>query len=249
MGRADQSGEDPVTLRSDAEQRASKDAYIPLLYGRSKGHALRSNHQRLMAELLPRVAMPAPEKGPIDLAALFPQAEEFELEIGFGGGEHLAWHAARAPKTGYIGAEPFLNGVAKLLQHIEKEGLSNIRVHHGDARPLIEALPSGAFSRIFVLHPDPWPKKRHYKRRMISPWFFIEAARLLKSGGALRVASDIPDYVRWTLMHAQQAPAFEWTATRAADWRERPADWPQTRYEAKAIKEGRPPAYLEFRRT
>jgi tRNA (guanine-N7-)-methyltransferase len=223
-------------------------AYIPFLYGRSKGHALRSNHQRLMAELLPRVATPDPHERPIDLATLFPQAEDFALEIGFGGGEHLAWQAAQNPKAGFIGAEPFLNGVAKLLQKIEDDGLSNIRVHRGDARPLIEALPSGRFSRIFVLHPDPWPKKRHYKRRMISPWFFREAARLLKPGGALRVASDIEDYVRWTLMHAQNAPWFEWTATRAADWKERPADWPQTRYEAKALREGRAPTYLEFRR-
>ncbi|NWG93002.1 MAG: tRNA (guanosine(46)-N7)-methyltransferase TrmB [Parvularculaceae bacterium] len=226
----------------------STKAYIPQLYGRSKGHSLRANHQRLMAELLPRVATPDPADGPIDLAALFPEANDFALEVGFGGGEHLAFQAARAPATGFIGAEPFLNGVAKLLQHIEKEGLSNVRIHHGDARPLMEALPQGRFSRIFVLHPDPWPKKRHYKRRMISPWFFKEAARLLKSGGTLRVASDIPDYVRWTLMHAQGAPDFEWTAARAADWKERPADWPETRYEAKAVREGRPPCYLEFRR-
>lgn len=224
------------------------DAYIPQLYGRSKGHPLRAGHQRLMTQLLPRVSTPDPEAGPIDLAALFPQANDFELEVGFGGGEHLAWHAARNAKTGFVGAEPFLNGVAKLLQKIESEGLSNIRIHHGDARPLIEALPAGRFSRIFVLHPDPWPKKRHYKRRMISPWFFDEAARLLRPGGALRVASDIPDYVRWTLMHAQASKDFEWTAERADDWRLRPIDWPQTRYEAKAIREGRPPAYLEFRR-
>ncbi len=262
MRSADDAGKNPLILRSDApsrrrlaaaprdeEHRVSKDdAYIPQLYGRSKGHALRSNHQRLMAELLPRVAVPDPEKGPIDPGALFPGADDFEIEVGFGGGEHLAWHAARSPKTGYIGAEPFVNGVAKLLQKIDSERLTNIRVHHGDARPLIEALPAARFSRIFVLHPDPWPKKRHYKRRMISPWFFTEAARLLKSGRTLRVASDVPDYVRWTLMHAQGADDFEWTAERAADWKERPADWPQTRYEAKAIKEGRSPAYLEFLR-
>ncbi len=223
-------------------------AFIPQLYGRSKGHSLRSNHQRLMAELLPRVAAPDPEAGSINLAALFPQAEDFALEVGFGGGEHLAWQAARNPRTGFIGAEPFVNGVAKLLALIESDDLKNIRVHHGDARPLIGALPAGRFSRIFVLHPDPWPKKRHYKRRMISPWFFKEAARLIRPGGSLRVASDIPDYVRWTLMHARNAAGFEWTAERADDWRIRPDDWPQTRYEAKAIREGRPPAYLEFRR-
>ncbi len=223
-------------------------AYIPRLYGRSKGHALRANHARLMADVLPRVAAPDPALGPIDLAALFPQAEDFALEVGFGGGEHLAWQAAKAPKSGFIGAEPFVNGVAKLLHQIDAEALANIRVHHGDARPLIEALPAGAFSRIFVLHPDPWPKKRHYKRRMISPWFLDEAARLIKPGGVLRVASDIPDYVRWTLMHARNAEGFEWTAERADDWRTRPDDWPQTRYEAKAIREGRAPAYLVFQR-
>ena len=139
-------------------------------------------------------------------------------------------------------------GVAKLLSEIEDRGLENIRIHFGDARPLIEALPDASLSRLFVLHPDPWPKKRHHKRRMISPWFLAEAARLLRPGGELRVASDIPDYIRWTLMHAQHAPAFEWTAARAKDWRDRPADWPQTRYEAKAIREGRRPAYLIFRR-
>ncbi len=192
--------------------------------------------------------MPDPEQGPVDLAALFPGAKDFQLEVGFGGGEHLAFQAAQNPGAGFIGAEPFLNGVAKLLQKVEATGFSNIRIHHGDARPLIENLPAGVFSRIFVLHPDPWPKKRHRKRRMISPWFFRESARLLKAGGNLRVASDIPEYVDWTLMHAGKAGDFEWTAERADDWRIRPADWPRTRYEAKAISEGRAPAYLIFRR-
>ncbi|MBI1364458.1 MAG: tRNA (guanosine(46)-N7)-methyltransferase TrmB [Alphaproteobacteria bacterium] len=203
---------------------------------------------RLMAELLPKVAAPDPAEGAIDLRALFPGADAFELEIGFGGGEHLAYQAARRPKSGFIGAEPFINGVAKLLVLIEENGLENIRVHFGDARPLIEALPDAALSSIYVLHPDPWPKKRHFKRRMISPWFFAEAARLLASGGRLRVASDIPDYVRWTLMHARKATDFEWTAQRASDWKTAPEDWPATRYEKKARGEGRSPAYLEFRR-
>lgn len=226
----------------------SDDTYIPILYGRQAGKPLRAKQARLMEELLPQVAAPDPLKGPIVLKGLFPKAEEVWLEVGFGGGEHLAWHAARHPRFGFIGAEPFLNGVARLLVHIDDEDLQNVRVHYGDARPLIEALPSGALSRIFVLHPDPWPKKRHFKRRMISPWFFAEAARLLKSGGELRVASDIEDYIRWTLMHAQNAPEFEWTAERSRDWKKRPDDWPQTRYEAKALKEGRPAAYLIFRR-
>lgn len=223
-------------------------SYIPELYGRTKGHPLRQRQQALVDALLPQLATPDPERGPIDPAALFPDATGIELEIGFGGGEHLAWQAARAPGTGFIGAEPFLNGVAQLLQKIDVEGLSNIRIRHGDARPLIEALPAASLRRIFVLHPDPWPKRRHAKRRIISPWFFAEAARVLRSGGELRVASDIPDYVRWTLMHAQNATGFVWTAERADDWRIRPDDWPQTRYEAKALREGRPPAYLTYRR-
>jgi tRNA (guanine-N7-)-methyltransferase len=223
-------------------------AYLPALYGRTKGHPLRQRQRRLVDELLPGIAAPDPERGVIDLKEMFPLASRIELEIGFGGGEHLAWQAARAPEAGFIGAEPFLNGVAQLLQKIDKDGLNNIRIRHGDARPLVEALPAASLSRIYVLHPDPWPKKRHFKRRMISPWFFAEAARLLKPGAELRVASDIADYVRWTLMHAQNAEAFDWTAECAGDWRRRPDDWPQTRYEAKALKEGRTPAYLVFRR-
>ena len=240
-----------MTIASPEKSRAysADGAYLPALYGRTKGYPLRQRQQALVDELLPQISTPDPERGEIDLKAMFPAARAVELEIGFGGGEHLAWQAAHNPDTGFIGAEPFINGVAQLLQKIDAESLENIRVRHGDARPLIEALPAASLSRIYVLHPDPWPKKRHFKRRMISPWFFAEAARLLKSGGELRVASDIPDYVRWTLMHARDAPAFAWTAERAADWRTRPDDWPQTRYEAKARREGRPPAYLKFRRT
>lgn len=226
----------------------SEERYIPRLYGRRQDKPLKPRQERLMKTLLPRVAMPDPGAGPIELRSLFPQAEEIWLEVGFGGGEHLAWQAAHNPTAGVIGAEPFINGVAKLLVHVDEQALGNVRIHFGDARPLMEALASQTLSRIFVLHPDPWPKKRHYKRRMISPWFFAEAARLLRAGGELRVASDVDDYVRWTLMHAQQAADFEWTAERAEDWRTRPEDWPQTRYEAKSIREGRRPAYLIFRR-
>lgn len=221
--------------------------YIPNLYGRRQDKKLKPRQARLMETLLPRVAAPNPEAGPVEPAALFPQAEEVWLEVGFGGGEHLAWQAVQNPHVGLIGAEPFVNGVAKLLSAIDDNGLENIRIHFGDARPLMEALPDASLSRIFVLHPDPWPKKKHYKRRMISPWFFEEASRLLRPGGELRVASDIEDYVRWTLMHAQRADGFEWMAERADDWRVRPADWPQTRYEAKSLREGRAPAYLIFR--
>ena len=223
----------------------SAEKYIPRLYGRQQDKPLKPRQARLMETLLPDIAVPM--DGPIDLGVLFPQADEIHLEVGFGGGEHLAWQAAHNPAAGFIGAEPFVNGVGKALGLIDDAGLQNVRIHHGDARPLIEGLPDGSLTRIYVLHPDPWPKKRHHKRRMISPWFFTEAARLLKAGGELRVASDIRDYIRWTLMHARNAAAFEWTAEKAVDWKERPADWPQTRYEAKSLREGRTPAYLVFR--
>lgn len=217
-------------------------------WGRPKSKPLRPRPMRLMEDLLPQVTV-SPDTvreqiknhgGPV------------WLEVGFGGGEHLAWQAARHPDTLMIGAEPFLNGVAKLLTHIEDETHKNILVRHGDVKPLMTSMPDQSLSRLFVLHPDPWPKKRHFKRRMISAPFLKEAARLLKPGSELRIASDIPDYVRWTLMHMQihnrQSSDFEWTATQKPDWTDRPEDWPQTRYEAKALREGRQPAYLIFRR-
>jgi tRNA (guanine-N7-)-methyltransferase len=222
--------------------------YVPRLYGRRLGRPLKKRQALLLETLLPKVAVDDPEMGPIDPGALFPGKEECWLEIGFGAGEHLAFQAAGHPGVGMIGAESFVNGVAKLLVRIEDEKLSNIRIHFGDARPLIEALPAGSLARIFVLFPDPWPKRRHAKRRLASPWFFAEAARLLKSGGELRIASDIPDYISWTLMHAQNAADLEWTADRSADWKTRPADQPPTRYEDKAIAAGRIPVYLTFRR-
>ncbi|MGV6820410.1 MAG: tRNA (guanosine(46)-N7)-methyltransferase TrmB [Parvularcula sp.] len=218
------------------------------LYGRRQAKPLRSAQRERFDSVLPDVAV-SPETV---AAAIQSHTGPVWLEVGFGGGEHLAWQATHHPDTLMIGAEPFLNGVAKLLGHIDEQALSNVRVCHGDARPLLQAIPDGALSRLFVLHPDPWPKTRHFKRRMISASFLQEAARLLKVGGTLRVSSDIPDYVRWTLMqvqlHNRQHPDFHWTARRKEDWTVRPDDWPQTRYEAKALKEGRTPAYLSFDR-
>ena len=244
-----------MTSSGDDAADAEASGYIPKVYGRAQGKRLRARQANLVDELLPRIAVFAGEPaadGPIDLSRLFPGKSDFQLEIGFGGGEHLAWQAAKKPETGFIGAEPFINGVAKLLAQVDAEDLDNIRIHHGDGRNVMERLPAASLSRVYVLHPDPWPKKRHFKRRMISPWFFKEAARLLIPGGVLRVASDIPDYIRWTLMHYQahnqRSRDFGWTAETSADWRIRPDDWPQTRYEAKAIREGRPPAYLAFER-
>jgi tRNA (guanine-N7-)-methyltransferase len=224
------------------------ESYIPQLYGRRQSKPLKKRQAALMESLLPRLSVPDPEAGSIDLGALFPGKGAVELEIGFGGGEHLAAQATARPEVGFLGAEPFVNGVGKLLVHVADAGLANVRIQFGDARPLMEALPAASLSAVYVLFPDPWPKKRHFKRRIVSPWFFAEAARLLAPRGRLRVASDIPDYVRWTLMHAANAPDFEWTAERRADWTERPEGWPPTRYEQKAIAAGRAPAYLEFRR-
>lgn len=222
--------------------------YIPKLYGRRQDKPLKPRQAVLMETLLPQVAAP---EGPGCGEAVtrdFSDKKEIWFEIGFGGGEHLAWHAQRRPDTGFIGAEPFVNGVAKLLTQIEELNLKNVKILHGDARPLMEALPDASIARLFVLHPDPWPKRRHHKRRIVSPWFLQEASRLLKAGGELRIASDIPDYVLWTLTHVRHVDELVWTAERARDWKDRPADWPQTRYEAKAIREGRRPAYLTFRK-
>lgn len=220
----------------------------PRLYGRQKDKKLRRHHAALMADLLPRVAVTA-ETAAARRAA---HAGDAWLEVGFGGGEHLAAQAAAHPNVLMLGAEPFVNGVAKLLAHIEAGSLSNVAVLHGDVRPLLVALPAGSLQRMFVLHPDPWPKTRHRKRRMISPAFLHHAARLLSPGGELRVASDIPDYVLWTLMqvqiHNRTHGDFRFAARSAVDWLVRPDDWPQTRYEVKALREGRRPAYLSFHR-
>ena len=206
-----------------------------------------------MRSLLPTVSIPerlsdAARGGRIDLATLFPDKRDIWFEIGFGGGEHLAWQAERNPGIGFIGAEPFVNGVAKLLTRIEDEGLNNIRIHHGDARPLMAALPEAGVSRLFVLYPDPWPKRRHWKRRLINPEFLGEAARILADCGELRLASDIPGYIGWTLTRLFRHPHFDWTAERPSDWRVRPSDWPATRYEGKARAAGRSPTYLTFLR-
>ncbi|MEO1150160.1 MAG: tRNA (guanosine(46)-N7)-methyltransferase TrmB [Pseudomonadota bacterium] len=226
----------------------SRSSYIPRLYGRRQDKPLKPRQAALMDTLLPSLRVDVPSEGTLDPVAMFSGQSEIWLEIGFGGGEHMAWQAANNRDVGIIGAEPFINGVAKLLVHVDDEGLDNVRIHHGDARPLMERLPAGSLSRLFVLHPDPWPKARHHKRRVINRWFFNDASRLLRPGGMLRVASDIPDYITWTLMHARGEPALRWTASDMADWTTRANDWPQTRYEAKALREGRVATYLTFER-
>lgn len=216
-------------------------------YGRKKGHRLSPRQQQLIDGLLPMLR--ADPGVPADLHKLFGRTPgRLALEIGFGSGEHLLWQARANPGWDFIGCEPFLNGMASLLGHVEKEKISNIRLHDGDARDLLGWLPAASLDRVFILFPDPWPKKRHAKRRLVSADFLAALARVMKQGSELRFASDIPDYVAGALLAAQASGAFEWTATRAADWRGRPADWPPTRYETKALAQGRPSAYLSFRR-
>ena len=218
-------------------------------HGRRVARPLRRHPLELMEALLPalRVANTAPDLA--EPKTLFPQKpDEVWLEIGFGGGEHLAHRAAENPHIGLIGAEPFVNGVAKLLSQIEEHRLKNIRICDDDARYLVEKLGFSTISRAFILYPDPWPKARHLKRRIISDQLVAELARVLKPGAEFLFASDIPHYAAWTLEHLARNRHFEWTANSAADWRNPPVGWPGTRYEEKALKAGRTPAYLTFRR-
>jgi tRNA (guanine-N7-)-methyltransferase len=221
------------------------------LHGRRKGHRLRGRQAALLETLLPTVRLPADQDiaSADDVRALFqPRPERIWMEIGFGGGEHLLHQARGHRDTGFIGCEPFVNGVAKLLAGIDEEGLANIRIHDGDARELLPRLPQGCLERVYLLYPDPWPKKRHRKRRFVSPQNLAELARVIRGGGELIFASDIDDYVDWTLRHIAACPSFEWTARCADDWRQPPPGWPGTRYEEKAMAAGRVPAYLRFRR-
>ncbi len=189
----------------------------------------------------------------IDLGALFPDASDVWLEIGFGGGEHLAALARAHPSVGLIGCEHYVDGVAKLVSTVAREGLGNVRIHAHDARDVMDALPDASVGRLYLLYPDPWPKKRHHRRRFVNAETLEAAARLLKPGGEYRIASDIPDYVRHCLeaLAARRAAGrrdLEWTAERARDWREPWPDWPGTRYERKALAAGRAPLYVTFRK-
>lgn len=221
----------------------------PRFYGRIKGRKLRAGRAALIDTLLPRLRVPMAPGAPLDPHALFAtRPADLWLEIGFGAGEHLAWHALRNPAIGFIGCEVFVNGVASLLRHVAERGLANVRVHPGDARPLVAALPEACLGRVFLLHPDPWPKSRHAERRYVNPPQLDALARAMKDGAELRIATDHPAYKLHALAVMGQRADFAWTARRAADWRDRPADWPETRYEAKAKAEGRRPLYLAYRR-
>ncbi len=207
------------------------------LYGRRKGHSLRAHHARLVAELLPRLR--------VDRAQIVSGGRETWLEIGFGGGEHLAHQAALHPDICFIGAEPFVNGVAKLLAQIETNDLVNIRIHDGDVRDLLGDLPASALDRILLLYPDPWPKARHHKRRLVNQATLTQFHRLLKPRGLFLFASDWPDYVEWTRTEVAAQGGFVEKGDSARPFE----DWIETRYETKARREGRVTAYLMFRKS
>ncbi len=220
------------------------------LYGRSVGKKLRDGQRRLVEELLPRIEIPA--EGEVSAGHLFGAAHAdrpLHFEIGFGGGEHLAARAEMLPDHRFIGAEPFLNGVAQALAHIETHGLDNIRLHHGDALDLLGRIPDGSLDMLYLLHPDPWPKARHAKRRMMSDGPLELFARKLAPGGELRFGTDHPVYLRHALMVMRRhAGRFDWLVDAPADWSTRPGDWPATRYEAKAIGAGHEVWYFRYRR-
>lgn len=216
-------------------------------YGRRAGKTLRGVQQDAMARLLPDRLITLEEVA--DPTALFPappRPSALWLEIGFGGGEHLLAHAARRPDMGFIGVEPFRNGMARMLVDLEKAGLPNIRLFDHDAALLLERLPAGSLAGADLFYPDPWPKRRHWKRRFVRPDNLDLLARAIRPGGSFRFASDVPDYVGWTLAEVRAHGAFRWTAERADDWRKPYPHWPGTRYEAKALQVGRVPTYLDF---
>ncbi len=219
-------------------------------YGRRKGKRLRPGQEQRLDALLPELRVAIPENGaPLDPPALFPvPVNEVWLEIGFGGGEHLAAQATAHPSAGIIGCEPFVNGVVKLLRAVDDGGLRNVRVWDEDATALLAALPDASLARVYLLYPDPWPKRRQRKRRFVSDASLAEIARVLRPGGHFRFASDIDDYVGWTLVRAARCPSLRWTARHADDWRKPFPGWPGTRYEAKALAAGRLPSYLTFER-
>lgn len=221
-------------------------------YGRFKGKTLRPSQETYLEEDLAKLSPGAvdwdvnPERQPIDLKSLFGDREIW-LEIGFGGGEHMVHQAVQNPQAGIIGCEPFINGVAMLLGKIRASEAQNVAVYPGDARNMFDVLPEGSVARAFLLYPDPWPKARHHRRRFVTQEHLEPLARVLKKGAIFRVATDIPDYVRQTLEEVPRA-GFEWLAEGPTDWRKPWEDWISTRYEQKALREGRVPHYLTFRR-
>ena len=231
----------PMISESRSEPRA--------FFGRRKGHKLRPRQAHLVETLLPRLALDLSHAAPADLHNLFPiPLSAVALEIGFGGGESMVAQAAARPDIGIIGVEPFINGMAKALGAIESRNLENIRLHFDDAAALIEWLPDASLTRIDLIHPDPWPKRRHWKRRFVQDNMVTRLARILRPGGQFRFVTDVADYAAWTLQRLLRSPQFEWTARCADDWRQAWPDFTPTRYHAKAAREDRASCFLIFRR-
>ncbi|WP_097803227.1 tRNA (guanine(46)-N(7))-methyltransferase TrmB [Pelagimonas varians] len=221
-------------------------------YGRIKGKTMKQSHEVFLDEDLAALSPGAvdwdvnPERLPLDTKAMF-GGRPVWLEIGFGGGEHMVHQAAQNPDVGIIGCEPYMNGVGMLLAKIREAGTDNVKVHPGDVRNLFDVLPPESLDKAFLLYPDPWPKKRHHRRRAVTPEYLEPLMRVLKPGAEFRVATDIPDYVRQTMIEVPKA-GFEWLAEGPADWREPWGDWMSTRYEQKALREDRVPHYMTFRK-
>ncbi|MFN3669959.1 MAG: tRNA (guanosine(46)-N7)-methyltransferase TrmB [Brevundimonas sp.] len=221
-------------------------AHRPLRsFGRIKSRAIKPRQAALFDTLMPGIALPDPKAGPINPRALMPEASAVWLEIGFGGGEHLAEQAARHPDILMIGCEPFLNGVASALRHVEERGLKNVRLHGDDARDVMAALPDASLDRVMILFPDPWQKARHNKRRLIQDETAADIVRLLKPGGGLRFVTDWKHYADWALERFERTPGLAWQAERADDWRTAPADHVPTRYEEKKLGDTAP-IFLDF---
>jgi tRNA (guanine-N7-)-methyltransferase len=217
------------------------------LYGRSQGRPLRKSQQELVETLLPQIAVP--EDGTVTAQRLFGEDVPLHFEIGFGGGEHLADRANMLPNHGFIGCEPFVNGVASALTHVRDLGLTNVRLHMGDALSVLERIPDGALSFVYLLHPDPWPKGRHAKRRMMNDGPLAMIAAKLRPGGEFRFSTDHPIYLRHALMTMRRHTAdFEWLVDGPQSWQNRPGGWCETRYEAKARKQGHEVWYFRYQR-
>jgi tRNA (guanine-N7-)-methyltransferase len=243
-----------AAIRDPGHRDASPDDALAVhphgsFFGRRKGHKLRSHQADLIDHLLPRLSLEIAAAPASNLAALFDApVDDVRLEIGFGGGEHLIAEARAFPATGFIGCEPYVNGMAKILAQIEAHAVGNIRLFAGDAAELLAWAPPQSLARIDLIHPDPWPKRRHWKRRFVQDATIAAMARVLRPGGEFRFVSDISDYCAWTLAHLSRSSDFIWTAERADDWRLPWSDYTMTRYGRKAEREGRRAAYLRFRR-
>jgi tRNA (guanine-N7-)-methyltransferase len=246
VGKAGSGGRSATRLLSGADCEPERRRQV---FGRRRGRTLRPGQKTRISELLPRLAITIPASGPLDIGSVFGvRPPSVWLEIGFGGGEHLAQLAEQHPQTGFIGCEVFENGIAKLLARIEQGRLDNIRIFAEDARLMIAALPAASIDRVFILFPDPWPKRRQHKRRIVSRATLDGLAEIMTDNAELRIATDDGDYLCWILERVTAHPAFEWLARRPGDWRVRPGDWPPTRYEEKARAAGRPPVFLQVTR-